>query len=163
VDQLDSPPILVLGLGNLLLSDDGVGLRLLEELQGSGDWGPKVEFVDGGTRGTALLAYLQGRAALLILDAVALGGGPGAVHVLRDEEVYSLRSRVAATAHEGNALQLLRTARLLGDHPAKVAVVGVEPEVMETNIGLSPAVEAALQQAVETARGILLELQAGIQ
>jgi hydrogenase maturation protease len=163
VDQLAPAPLLVLGLGNLLLTDDGVGLRLLEELQRSAEWGDTVDFVDGGTRGTALLGYLEHRQALLILDAVALGGGPGAVHVLRDEEVYSLRSRLAGTAHEGNALQLLRTARLLGGHPEVVVVVGVEPEVLETNIGLSPAVEAALPRAVETARQILLELQSKLQ
>ena len=78
------PPILVLGLGNVLLQDDGVGpalLGLLETLHGKDD---RVQFVDGGTQGLALLGYLSDRQAVLILDAVALGAEPGSVHVRED-------------------------------------------------------------------------------
>ena len=71
-------PILVLGVGNALLRDDGVGLRLLSDLSREGlAWDGEVEFLDGGTQGLALLDRIAGRHALLILDAVKLGAARG--------------------------------------------------------------------------------------
>lgn len=146
---------LVLGLGNLLLGDDGAGLRLLAELERRRNWGPGIEFVDGGTQGLALLGYLSGRRALLLLDAVALGAAPGTVHLLRTAELEALGAARATTAHEGSARELLAAARLLGECPAEIVVVGVEPEQVRTGIGLSPVVEQAIQLAAERAAAIL--------
>jgi hydrogenase maturation protease len=144
-----SAEILVLGLGNLLLSDDGVGLRLLEELKHEA---PEVEFVDGGTQGLALLAYLANRRAVIVLDAVALGAMPGSIHVLQGDAIAAHR---AESAHGSNALELLATARLLGDLPSWVTIVGIEPASIATGIGLSPAVEAAVPDAAARARAVL--------
>ena len=142
-------PTLVLGLGNLLLEDDGAGLRLLEELRRDPRHGEEIEFVDGGSQGLALLGYFDGRARVLVLDAVQLGAPPGTVHVLGASD---LRAAHAATAHESGALELLELARLLGEVPENVVVLGIEPEVMRTGIGLSEAVEAALPEALSLAR-----------
>lgn len=144
-----STDILVLGLGNLLLSDDGLGLRLLKALAAEG---APAEFLDGGTQGLALLSHLDGRRALIILDAVALGAPPGAVHVLQGDAITAHR---AATAHGSNALELLAIARLLGDLPPSVTIIGIEPDCIRTGIGLSPAVEAALPEALARAREAL--------
>jgi len=141
--------VLVLGLGNLLLSDDGVGLRLLEDLRSETS---PAEFLDGGTQGLALLPYLANRRALLVLDAVALGAPPGTVQVLHGDTLAAHR---AASAHGSNALELLATARLLGDLPPSVTIVGIEPACLATGIGLSPAVEAAIPEALSRARAVL--------
>jgi hydrogenase maturation protease len=145
----------VLGLGNLLLSDDAAGLYLEAALKEERDASPRVEFVDGGTQGLALLGYLSNRRAVLVLDAVGLGAEPGSVHVLRGPAIDGLRVQRATTAHEGNALELLAVARLLGDVAAEVVVVGVEPALIATGIGLSPAVTAGLPAAMERARAVL--------
>jgi hydrogenase maturation protease len=150
------PPILVLGLGNLLLHDDGLGLRLLSDLESSAPrWGDKVEFVDGGTQGQALLGWLEGRQALLILDAVALGKPPGTVHVLLGDRVEECVPGGQMTAHGGNAGDLLRVAALLGEMPGAVAIVGIEPAVVKTGEGLSAEVTAALPEAVQKAAALL--------
>jgi hydrogenase maturation protease len=150
------PPILVLGLGNLLLHDDGLGLTLLRELESLAPrWGGRVEFVDGGTQGQALLGWLEGRRALLILDAVALGTLPGSVHVLEGGRVEECMPGGQMTAHGGNAADLLRVAALLGETPDTVAIVGIEPAVVKTGEGLSEAVTAALPEAAETAAALL--------
>jgi hydrogenase maturation protease len=141
--------ILVLGLGNLLLSDDGLGLRLVETLAAEGS---AADFLDGGTQGLALLAYLANRCALIILDAVALGAPPGTVHVLQGD---TLSAHHAVTAHGSNALELLAAARLIGDLPPSVTIIGIEPECITTGIGLSPAVEAAIPEALSRARTAL--------
>ena len=99
--------------------------------------------------------YLAKRRAILVLDTVGLGAEPGSVHVLRGPAIDGLRMRRSTTAHEGNALELLATARLLGDVAEEIVVVGVEPARIATGIGLSPQVEAALPAAMGRARAVL--------
>ena len=150
------PPVLVLGLGNSLLGDDGAGLRLLEELRGTGGWPESIEWVDGGTRGIALLGVLSLRHTAILLDAVQLGAPPGTVHVLGMDRLRRFAGvGVGATPHESNALQLLATAELTGDLPEHVVVVGIEPEFVRTHLGLSPVAEAALPRAMEVVREML--------
>ena len=151
-------PVLVLGLGNLLLTDDGVGLTLLEQLKAKRDWGPEVEFIDGGTRGIVLLTYLEKRRALLVLDAIALGDPPGAVRVIEGYEHFLHIASTPGSAHEGNALQLLQSAYILGMAPMKVAVVGIAPAELQTGIALSDTVKEAVPQALQRAEEQLAKL-----
>jgi hydrogenase maturation protease len=148
----------VLGLGNLLLTDDGVGLTLLERLKATRNWGPEVEFLDGGTRGVVLLAYLEQRRALLVLDAIALGDPPGAVRVIEGYEHFLHIASAPGSAHEGNALQLLQSAYILGMAPMKVAVVGVAPADLQTGIGLSAIVRQSVPEALRYAEDQLVRL-----
>jgi hydrogenase maturation protease len=183
-----SVELLVLGLGNPLLGDDGAGLLLLSELWGrlpacggfpgrpfaacrnagqpslpaSLDWGERVEFLDGGTQGLMLLGRVSRRPALLILDAVSMGAAPGTVHVLRDMEALGLDSHHSRTAHEGNAAELLAAALLLGECPERFFVVGIEPANVNPGIGLSEPVRAALRPALSAARAIVEEVLAGV-
>ena len=162
-----SVELLVLGLGNPLLGDDGAGLLLLSDLQREAldlDWGERVEYVDGGTQGLMLLGRVAGSPALLILDAVSLGAAPGTVHVLRNVEALGLDSHHSRTAHEGNAGELLAAALLLGECPERFFVVGIEPkpENVKTGIGVSEPVRAALRPAVAAARAIVEEVMAGV-
>jgi len=151
-------PVLVLGLGNLLLGDDAVGVRLLERLGEGYGYDGAVEYVDGGTQGLALLGCLEGREAVLVLDAVDLGAAPGTVHVLRGPVVEQLRARRASTAHEGGAVQLFEVANVLRLGWYELALVGVEPENVRTGIGLSPSVEQSMEEALERAREIIEEM-----
>ena len=154
-------PTLVLGLGNLLLTDDGVGLRLLEDLRRESGETAAVEFVDGGTQGLALLGYVAHRAGVVILDAISLGAPAGTVHVLGEGELERLRVRRGVTAHEGGALEILAMAHLLGQAPGQVRVVGVEPAQVRTGAGLSAEVEAVLPRALAAARQALAEMGRG--
>ena len=143
-------PVLVLGVGNSLLGDDGAGLLVLAELErDAAQWGDQVEFLDGGTQGLALLDRIAHRRALLVLDAVALGAEPGTVHVLRGWKHAGAR---ASTAHESNVAELLQTSTLLGECPEQVTVIGIEPEKIGTGIGVSEAVGKGVGAAVEAAK-----------
>jgi hydrogenase maturation protease len=152
----DPQPVLVLGLGNLLLGDDAVGLRMLEVLK-SEPADPSVEFMDGGTQGIALVGRFANRRSVLILDAINLGAEPGTVHVLRESVIATLRAGRASNAHEGNGLFLIEMARMLGYFPRELAVVGVEPANVKTGLGLSSEVEAGSREALWEARKILEE------
>ena len=146
----------MLGLGNTLCGDDGVGPALIAELaRHSEEWAGRVELVDGGTQGLALLGVVAGRRAALILDAVALGGDPGTIHVLRQPNLAAHR---AGSAHEGNAGELLAAAALLGDLPERLVILGVEPQRIATGAGLSEPVQRALQPALARARALIEEL-----
>lgn len=153
-----TPPVLVLGLGNLLLGDDGLGLQLLDELSKARQWGDNVEFVDGGTQGLMLLREISGRPSVLILDAVDRAAEPGAVHVLSARDVAATGVPRSTTAHEGNAGELLAAATLLGESPGDVAVIGVQPERVATGIGLSETVKKSLRPALLHAQDILSEM-----
>jgi hydrogenase maturation protease len=148
-------PILVLGIGNILLGDDGAGVELVTRLSVQAErWGDKVELLEGGTQGMALLGYIAGRSAIVLFDAVELGAEPGSLHLIHDEEVLAFGSR-SSSAHEGNVGELLRTARLTGDLPRRLALVGVEPARVETGIGLSEQVENSLPAALQAATKII--------
>ena len=158
-------PLLVLGLGNRLLRDDGFGLELLERLrseyesQRAEELEPRqtVDFVDGGTLATRLLAELEGRRAVLILDALS---DPVAGRVQRLDDPMSRPAPRGVGAHGANASGLLAAAWLSGDLPESVVLVGAAPLELHTGIGLSPRLQGALPQALELARATLDELRA---
>jgi len=145
-------PVLLLALGNPLMADDGAGQEILARIASEGPaWGEHVEFVDGGTQGLALLGSFEKRKAVVFLDAVRLGDEAGAVHLLRGEELLRMGGR-ATTAHEGSAPDILRALELLGERPTEVALIGIEPENIRTEIGLSRAVQDSIGLAAGLAR-----------
>jgi hydrogenase maturation protease len=149
-------PILVLGLGDIQLHDDGVGPSLVGDLAReykSADG--QVEFLDGGTQGLALVGRIADRRALIILDAVATGHEPGSVYVLEGQDVLRFATSRPSTDHEGNAGELLATAAFLGELPEKCYIIGVEPKSLQSGVGLSRDVHRSLKAALKTARGIL--------
>ena len=148
----ESSAITVLGVGNPIMGDDGVGLELLAGVQERcGDL--RVEFVDGGTGGMELLPVVQDTSSLLILDAVA-GSVPGEVKVLVGDQI----SRMLASKlspHQVSLLDVFAAARLLGSEPSTVVVVGVVPESVDVRLGLSEVVTAAVPAAVDRAVSVL--------
>lgn len=155
----EAAPILVLALGNPLLSDDGVGPAILEQFAHSSDrWSSEVEFVDGGTQGLALLGHLAGRRAVIIVDALQTGSPPGTVHRLTLNDFREISPGRATSGHEGNAGELLAAAQLLGELPDRLFVVGIEPEKIATGLGLSQAVQQALPAALDQLACLLSQL-----
>ncbi len=152
-----TPGILILGVGNSLLGDDGIGVHMVNQLACSGlGTHQGLEFLEGGTQGLALLGSLTGRTTLILLDAVALGDVPGTVPVRRGEDVLALGHR-STTVHEGNAGELLAVARMLDDLPPELFLVGIEPSTLESGIGLSEPVRQALPTALAAVRRIVEE------
>lgn len=148
-----TPPLLVLGLGNVLLRDDGFGIQLLRRIADAYVEEVRVECVDGGTQGLALLGLLEGREAILVLDAWQQGDAPGTLHLTQDPLAQPTRRGISA--HEGNATELLAACSLTGELPRNVTVLGVEPEQLSTGIGLTSAVERSLEEAFSTACGLI--------
>lgn len=147
------PGTTVLGIGNPIMGDDGIGIVLLEELMAAGLQRP-VEFIDGGTIGMSLLPAVEDSGSLLILDALA-GPGPGGtlVHLTGDQLPRLLSAKISQ--HQVGLLDVLACARLHGREPDRISVVGVTPGEIDLRVGLTPAVAAAVPQALALARQVL--------
>lgn len=153
----------VLGVGNVLLRDDGVGVRVVEALRGLAQ---RDEFalpeatrlVDGGTLGLDLLRTVDDACCLLLLDAVDLGQPAGTVSVLRGDAILAAGTAWGRSV-PGGVGELLSVARLMGWLPDPVAMVGIQVHETGFGVGLSPQVEAALPKAIATARDELRELR----
>jgi hydrogenase maturation protease len=147
------PGTTVLGIGNPIMGDDGIGIVLLEQLMSAGLERP-VEFIDGGTIGMSLLPAVEDSGSLLILDAVA-GPGPGStvVHLTGDQLPRLLVGKLSP--HQVGLLDVLACARLSGREPDRIVVVGLTPDDIDVRVGLSPAAAAAVPRAVALARQVL--------
>ena len=141
---------LVLGIGNLLLTDDGVGIRAIQLLEERYALPEEVQVVDGGTCGLDLLQFLEGVDHLVIIDAARLGKTPGSIARMEDDQVPAYLA-LKTSPHEIGLPELLFTARLTDIYPPKVVVLGMQPESIETSLGLTPAVAAHLEELVEMA------------
>lgn len=149
--NIGAAPILVLGVGNQLLMDDGAGLELLRLVESQRAGIESVEFVDGGTQGLALLGVLDGRSHVLILDAISPRGDTPAPGTIHDIDASVTRATKSTSAHGSSVNELLGVARLMGSIPPEVRLVGIEPEIVRTGIGLSDAVRKAVPEAARVA------------
>jgi hydrogenase maturation protease len=139
---------LILGVGNLLLTDDGVGIHAIQRLQEQYTLPEEVQVVDGGTCGLDLLQFLEGVDHLVIIDAAKLGKAPGSIARMEGDQVPAYLA-LKTSPHEIGLPELLFTARLTDIYPPKVVVLGIQPESIETALGLTPAVAAHLDELVE--------------
>lgn len=149
--------LLVLGLGNLLLEDDGIGsaaVALLDDRY-TAPWGVRV--LDGGTLGLSLLPYLEDADAVILVDAIKAGTAPGTLVRLDGDEVGpAVATRLSP--HQVGVADLLDGARWLDRYPQRVVLVGLVPESMELAVGLSarirPALPALVDEIVKEARAL---------
>jgi hydrogenase maturation protease len=141
---------LILGVGNLLLSDEGVGLRILERLAATYKLPEEVQTLDGGTLGLDLLYYLEGVRNLLIFDAVEMGREPGALIRLEGDEVPAFLS-IKVSPHQIGVSDMLFAAKLRDLYPQQLVLWGVQPGLLEMGLELSPPVAAQVDTVVERA------------
>jgi hydrogenase maturation protease len=146
------PAPLVIGIGNILLRDEGVGVRVVVELERRFADGrlaapPGTRFIDGGTLGLELLPMLADASALILVDAVNLGGPPGTVSVLRADEIEgTLAGHVSP--HQVGVADLVAAARLMGVMPRDSSLIGIQPAAIDIGLDLTPRVETAVLYAM---------------
>ena len=141
-------PLLVLGLGNVLLEDDGVGGAAVAILLDRYEAPRGVRVLDGGTLGLSLLPHLQDAETVILVDAIRADGAPGDfVRLDGDDVAPAVATRLSP--HQVGVADLLDGARWLGRYPDRVVLLGLVPESMELVVGVSPRVRAALSDLVE--------------
>lgn len=140
--------ILVLGVGNILLTDEGIGVRVIEALEQRYALPEGVEVLDGGTAGMELLDTMANRTHLIIVDAVvSRKSEPGALLILRDDEVPTLFNN-KISPHQLGLSDVLSALRFTDEFPGSITLVGIIPESLEPHIGLTPVVQASLEPAL---------------
>ena len=148
--------IALIGLGNILLRDEGVGVHAVEALKKNYDFPEEVRLIDGGTLGLDLLPLIEGAEKILFVDAMDLKKDPGAIAVIEDQEIPSLLEPKLSLHHVGLS-DLLFASRFMGNLPAKIVLVGMQPETMEIGLDLSPAVLQRFEELLRTVLGKLRE------
>jgi hydrogenase maturation protease len=139
---------LVLGVGNILLQDEGVGVRVVEQLQEAYAIPEEVKVLDGGTMGLDLLYYLEEVDRLLVVDAVDARQPPGTIVRLTDGQIPALLGR-KLSPHQIGLADLLSVAGLRDLAPRETVLIGVQPASLETDLSLSPTVSAQLPSIVD--------------
>jgi hydrogenase maturation protease len=139
--------ILVLGLGNILLSDEGVGVRIVEALEASHELPSDVEVLDGGTSGMDLLDMVAERDCLIVADAVNADGPAGRLIRLEDDNIKML-FETRFSPHQLGLSDLLAALRLVGKAPRHVVVIGVVPQNLSLGLDLSAAAAGGRDAAV---------------
>ena len=147
-------PILVLGVGNLLLKDEGVGAHFVEAFR-KRTLPSGVEVVDGGARGIDLLAMIEGRKLVVIVDCARMGEPPGTIRTFEASEIIRKRGS-GFSVHGATLAHTLKIGEHLGILP-DIVILGIEPETVEICIGLSDVVTRAMEQAQEMVREIILK------
>lgn len=147
--------VLVAGLGNVLLRDDGVGVHSARLLSGDPPEGTEVAEI-----GTAILGALHlfdGVKRVLVIDAMKAGGVPGTIYRVHGEDIED--EATPCSVHE---LGFRTSLRLLGAHKLpEIVVLGVEPEIIEYGLDLSPRVAASLPRVINEARAVIAEWATG--
>jgi hydrogenase maturation protease len=132
--------LLVLGLGNVLVGDDGLGAIVVHQLTRQFDVPQGVSILDGGTLGLALLPLLQDCDAAIFVDAVRSGDEPPGTLIRIDGAGVLPAVRQHLSVHQIGVADLLDAARLTGGYPSELVLLGIVPENLELGVGLSPSV-----------------------
>jgi hydrogenase maturation protease len=137
--SLDPKPILILGIGNILLKDEGVGVHTAKRMMEMA-LPPDVEVMDGGTMGLNLLFYIEGRKKVIVIDTVLVGDPPGTIYRFTDASLVDNKPMLR-TAHGVDFTDVIRTSTMLGTKPDEIIFIGIEPESLEEGLEMTPTIE----------------------
>lgn len=150
------PDVLVLGIGNVLWADEGFGVRVVEAIARRYRLGPNVRLLDGGTQGIYLVDHIRWADVLVVFDAVDYGLPPGTLKLVEGDAVPAFLGAKKMSLHQTGFQEVLALAALLGDYPAHLLLIGVQPVELEDFGGsLRDAVKARIEPAIAAARDYL--------
>lgn len=151
---IDGKRVLVIGVGNTLRGDDGIGVRVVRALA-ERPLPEDVAVLDGGTAGLDLLFHLEDAQRVILIDAAKMGQRPGDVQLFETERVAAVADAGFSSTHGFGVAEVLALARSLGINP-HVTVVGIQPEDASLRDGLSEALASRMPEYVSLVEGITL-------
>lgn len=144
--------VLILGVGNLLLSDEGVGVHVANEIMKM-ELPPDVSVVEGGTDGFRLMNVIMGFDRLIIIDAVRGGAEPGSIYRFDLEDMSEGSDLYKTSVHQVGILEVIRLSRLVAGKTPQTTIIGVEPKSLEMGMELSPEIQSKMPRII----GLVLE------
>lgn len=154
--------ITVLGIGNILLQDEGFGVKVVDELLRRYRFPDEVQVLDGGTLGMELMRFITGSAKLLVVDAIAGEGPPGTFYRLAGEAVKAYFAD-KVSLHELGIRDVLSGLELLDQPVDEVVVLGVEPATLELGLELTPVVAGMMEKTVAAVLAELADWQVEVK
>ena len=145
---------LVLGVGNTLMGDEGVGVHVIERLLAGYVVPEEVQVLDGGVLGMDLLYYLEGIENLLLVDAVETHSEPGTIIRLENDEVPAFLS-MKISPHQVGVPDMLAAAKFKDLYPKRLVLWGIQPEILDMGLELSPLIESKVDTLTENIVGQL--------
>lgn len=147
--------IIVLGIGNVLFSDEGLGVKVIKILEECFSFSEEVELIDGGVGGFFLIPYIERAKRLLIVDAIRGGGPPGTFYKFKNEDL-PLNIAEKLSLHELSIKDILFLVSLKGKMPEEIVILGLEPKVLDLGEGLSIEIRRNLKNLIKE---ILIQLK----
>lgn len=147
--------MLILGIGNTLLSDEGTGVHVLETLRQHHPEREGISYVDGGTLSFTLAGMVEEADSLIVIDAAQLHSTPGTISCFINEQMDSFLGKGKRSVHEVGLLDLLDMARMAGHLPQRRALVAIQPATIDWGERPSDAVRAAIPEAVERVTSLM--------
>jgi len=142
--------ILILGVGNVLLNDEGVGVHIAQKMT-TLDLPPEVQVVEGGTDGFGLMHLILEADRLILIDAVKGGGAPGSIYRFDLKDCPPYPDPFKTSVHQISILEVIHLADLIGSTPT-TTIIGIEPKSTDMGMVLSPEVEAKIPKVIELVR-----------
>jgi hydrogenase maturation protease len=147
---------LILGIGNILWADEGFGIRTVEALHSKYEMPDGVRIMDGGTQGIFLLPLVRNAKRLLIFDAVDFGDAPATLRLILGDDVPRFMGAKKMSMHQAGFQEVLSSAELAGELPGELALIGVQPELLDDYGGsLRPSVKKQIEPAIRLAEQVL--------
>lgn len=153
----ERPRVTILGVGNALLADEGIGVHVIRRLQTLNVHRDDVELIDGGTLSFNLVPVIEAADRLIVVDAANLGGNPGFFQLFVGDELDRFLGKPKHTAHEIGLRELFDMARLEGRLPSHRALIGVQPQHIDWGEMPTEPVAAVLPQVANLAIGLAEE------
>ena len=144
-----TPRILIAGIGNILLQDDGLGPQAIARLHAEYEFGEEVELLDLGTPTLDFVDYLRGRNILILIDALSGGGEPGELLTFDKEQLNDFLPNMRLSAHQPCLYETLHTAETAGIDLQEVLLVGVVGNCFDVGTELGPYVSASMPEVLE--------------
>lgn len=145
--ETNQPKIVILGVGNLLLRDEGFGVHLIKILRKEDLGYPNVEIVDGGTS-PEIVSLVEGASKLIIIDAVKGGKEPGTIYRFNINDVSFTNSPMGLSLHQMGVADSLKMLELLGKQPKTTIVIGIEPMTIDYGLELSQEIQGKMPQII---------------
>ena len=136
--------VILLGLGNLLVEDEGIGLHVIKHINAHYRFEPAIEIVDGGTAGFELLPFFQDYDRILMVDAVEFGEEPGYVGRMENDDILTQLKNNMSLHHLG-ITDVLSSVKLLEYDPSHIVLIGIQPQSMEVRMGLSDLLRSRIE------------------
>ena len=140
--------IVVIGIGNLLLMDEGIGIHTINELE-THDLPKSIEIYDGGTGGFKLIDLMHGAARVIFIDAVETGKAPGSVTIFSAEDVHSIYNKKKYSLHDTDLMEIIKMAEMLGN-PPMIEIVGIQPKTINYGTTLSKELAGSMSNIVNS-------------